>query len=240
MMSNKKKSTGTSRSSDQLYNAAYYQNYDGGSYNHEKKWVTFFGNIADNIVEKLQPDTAIDVGCAYGILVESLRDRGVKAHGLDVSAFAVGQSRDDIRPFLSTGSILDPIAQKYDLLVCIEVIEHIKEADCLTAIKNMCSASDAVLIASTPDDFDDPTHFNVQPPEYWITQFSKFGYKPDIQFDANFITPYAILFRKTREKTSIELGRLFGKKKLLDYQQAGLVHERNLLPMSILSQNNNS
>ena len=68
----------------------------------------------------------------------------------------------------------------------------------------MCAISDAVLVSTTPDDFEDPTHFNVNPPAYWVGKF-KFGFDPVINFDAGFLTPYAILFKKERGSKSLRL-----------------------------------
>ena len=217
------------RENDLLYNEKYYQNYNGDDYGRNEKWFGFFGNIANNIVEKIQPKTVLDIGCAYGLLVESLRDRGCEAFGIDVSDYALSKARDDIVEYLSVDTILRPMSRKYDLIVTIEVIEHIKEDDCETAIRNMCAAADSVLLATTPDDFDDPTHFNVQPPVYWVKQFAKFGFVPDITHDAGYLTPYAILFRKSKKSITIEIQKLYGEKKLQDYYYARSNHRKNIL-----------
>ena len=220
---------GLERENDLLYNEKYYQNYNGDNYGRNEKWFSFFGNIADNIVEKIQPKTVLDIGCAYGLLVESLRDRGCEAFGIDVSDYALSRARNDIVKYLSVDTILRPMSRKFDLIVTIEVIEHIKEEDCETAVQNMCAAADSVLLATTPDDFDDPTHFNVQPPVYWVKQFAKFGFVPDITHDAGYLTPYAILFRKSKKPMAAGIQELFGEKKLQDYYFARSNHRTNVL-----------
>ena len=110
------------RENDLLYNEKYYQNYNGDNYGRNEKWFSFFGNIADNIVEKIQPKTVLDIGCAYGLLVESLRDRGCRAFGIDVSDYALSRARDDIVKYLSVDTILRLMGRKFDLIVTIEVI----------------------------------------------------------------------------------------------------------------------
>ena len=40
------------------------------------------------------------------------------------------------------------------------------------------------------------THFNVQPPEYWAECFARNGFFRDIDFDASFITPWAVRYRR--------------------------------------------
>ena len=100
MMDKVKKIEALQRENDLLYNENYYQNYNGDDYGRNEKWFGFFGNIADNIVEKIQPETVLDIGCAYGLLVESLRDRGCEAFGIDVSDYALSRAREDIVQYL--------------------------------------------------------------------------------------------------------------------------------------------
>ena len=80
------------RQEDGLYDEDYYKYYDQQGYSRSAEWLEFFGLIADLIVEKLNPKTALDAGCAYGLLVESLRDRGVEAFGIDVSSYAIARA----------------------------------------------------------------------------------------------------------------------------------------------------
>ena len=162
------------------YDSSYYENYNGSAYGRTPEWLSFFDSISENIIKTLNPMTVLDVGCAYGLLVETLRNRGVEAFGVDVSDYAIKQARPDLKDYLTVDSILKPLKSRYDLIVSIEVIEHIDEKDCDQVIKNMCVASDQVLLATTPDDFDDPTHFNVNPPLYWVQKFSQYGFEPDI------------------------------------------------------------
>ncbi len=216
------------RPEDELYDRNYYENYNGEAYGRSKQWLEFFGAISSNVIESLRPTTVLDAGCAYGLLVETLRDQGVEAFGIDVSEFAISQARSDIKKYLSVHSLLEPFERHYDLIVSIEVIEHIKEEDSDTAIQNMCNAADRILLATTPDDFDDPTHFNVNPPIYWIKKFSKYGFEPEINYHAGFLTPYAMLFRKCEGAAKSQVHALFGEKKLQDFDYSRVVHERNL------------
>ena len=228
-----KNSNNGDRPENALYNSDYYENYNGASYGRNSQWLQFFGNIADNIIDTINPETVLDVGCAYGLLVEALRDRNCEAYGIDVSEHALSNSRSDIRPFLNCSSILEPLNKKFDLIVSVEVIEHIKEVDCDILIGNMCDAADKILISSIPDDFDDPTHFNVQPPTYWVKKFSEFGFEPVINYDAGYLTPYAILFRKSKKTLNSDIHSLFGEKKFQDLLYSRIRHERNLLKVEV-------
>src|SRR5262249_42276514 len=48
-------------------------------------------------------------------------------------------------------------------------------------------------------DYREPTHFNVQPPDYWVELFSRNGFCRDLDYDASYITKWALRFRKIRD-----------------------------------------
>jgi hypothetical protein len=180
-----------------IYNAAYYRSHCGSiPYERSSHWLEFFGRVADEIVRAFGPEAVFDAGCAYGMLVESLWDRGVTAGGRDVSEYAIGQSRPDIRPWLECGSLLEPIERRYDVITCIEVLEHLVPGDAVSAIANICAATDVVLFSSSPSDFSEPTHVNVRPPIAWISGFAAHDFGPDFELDPTFLAPHAMIFRR--------------------------------------------
>ncbi|ULA69824.1 MAG: hypothetical protein LZF62_480017 [Nitrospira sp.] len=163
---------------------------------YEGKWLQFFGLVADHIVKEIRPRKVLDAGCAKGFLVESLRDRGVEAYGIDLSEYAISEVRLDIRPYCRVASLVDPIHERFDLIVCIEVLEHIPEEIAPRVIANLCRSTDDILFSSTPDDFAEPTHVNVRPRSYWNALFSEQGFDLDVEFDASRIAPHAMRFVK--------------------------------------------
>lgn len=182
-----------------LFDEYYFRRGCGIPYRREPRWLEFFSGVAEHIVRRLAPRTALDAGCAMGFLVEALRDRGVDAEGVDISEYAIGQVREDIKPFCRVGSILAPFPRRYDLIVCIEVLEHLPAAEAEPAIANLCRSSDDILFSSSPSDYAEQTHFNVQPAEYWAELFARQGFVRDVDFDASFITNWAVRFRRSAE-----------------------------------------
>ena len=178
------------------FDAFYFQHCLGKPYQRDDEWLGFFGRMADRIVADLAPARVLDAGCALGLLVEALRARGVEAFGIDLSEFAIGHVHESIRPFCRQGSITDPLDRRYDLIVSIEVLEHMPAREAETAIANICAHTDDVLFSSSPFDFREPTHINVHGPEYWAEQFARHQCYRDVDFDASFITPWAIRFRR--------------------------------------------
>jgi hypothetical protein len=181
------------------FDAYYFEHCCGRPYKRDDHWLKFFGGIADHVVQRIQPKRVLDAGCAMGLLVESLRDRGVDAEGVDISSYAIDHVADAAKPYCRVGSIADELSSRYDLIVTIEVLEHVPAPVGEAAIANFCRHTDDVLFSSTPGDYREPTHVNVRPAEYWAELFAEQGFFRDVDFDAAFLTPWAVRFRRRTE-----------------------------------------
>lgn len=176
----------------------YYAHDCGLPYERSEHWLTFFGAVADAIVERLQPRTVLDVGCAMGFLVEALRNRGVEAWGIDVSEYAIGKVHESVAPFCAVaradGPLPPPFPSSYDLVTCVEVIEHIDPEPAASALANLCRWGDRVLFSSSSTDYGEPTHVNVKRGEVWVAEFASHGMLRNFDLDVSFLTPWAVLF----------------------------------------------
>jgi SAM-dependent methyltransferase len=184
---------------DSLYDEYYFRHGCGQPYERGPVWLSLFKGFADHIVQRIAPRTVMDVGCAIGLLVEALRVQGVEAFGTDISAYAIGQVPEVLREYCWLGSAVDPFPARYDLIVCIEVLEHLPAPQGDLAIQNLCQSTDDILFSSSPLDYREATHVNVQPPEYWAERFALHGFLRDVDFEATFLTPWAARFRRSRE-----------------------------------------
>lgn len=213
----------TGKSSGDLYGPQYYDVNFGVPYDRKHaKWLEGSRLIAEEITKKLAPSRVLDIGCGKGFLVECLWDAGVEARGFDVSDYAISQVRPDIRSYCWVGSVADPIPDRYDLITCIEVLEHCSEEEIVTAVGNMTKATNTVLFSSTPFDLEEPTHQTVRPILYWINHFKNHSFYPDFGFDASFIMPHGILFRRQGKSYPDEIlsafASLLTRKALFDQQ----------------------
>ncbi len=190
------------------YNSEYGEEYYsvGCDKNHilpydisDPHWFSYFDTLSSEIINQCHPNKVIDVGCAKGFLVSMLRDKGVEAFGVEVSEYALSQVRPDIKTFCSLASVLDTEdvrkLGRYDLVTCIEVLEHLPEEFASEAISNLVKLSDNILFSSTPDDHAEKSHVNVKPPEYWVSIFNKFGYYIDPYINITSI-PHSLFFSK--------------------------------------------
>lgn len=212
-----------------LFNAYYYAHDCGEPYLRNEVWLNRFAVFAKRIHLDIQPATVLDAGCALGLLVEVLRKTGIEAWGIDISEYAIQNAHPEIRDYCQVGSITAPFPlPHYDLIVCIEVLEHLPKEEAEKAIANLCQHSDDILFSSTPNDYQEATHFNVQPSEYWVELFARNGFFRDVDYDASYITPWAIRFRR-QETSLVRLAR--------NYERifAPLSHTNNALRRHVIA-----
>lgn len=180
------------------YDELYFATRLGEPYDRaHANWTAFFCRVADFIVSEISPRTVLDAGCAIGFLVEALRARGVDARGFDVSEYAISQVPAELRPYCVLGSVTDEIEGSYDLITCIEVLEHLPRAVAEHAIDNFTRHTDCILFSSTPDDESEPTHVNVQDAAAWVRGFAKRGFFPRATGVGLVVSPHAIVFERS-------------------------------------------
>ena len=194
------------------YGASYFANYwgDGGAYERNERWLSFFAAVADGIVRDLGPESVLDAGCAMGFLVEALRERGVDAEGIDISEYAISRVEETVADHCRVASLTETLPRRYDLITCIEVLEHLPPTETDAAVECLCAATDRLLISTTPGDFGEPTHLNVQPPEAWSAKLAQLGFLRDVELDLSYISPWAALYRR-REEPASEIVRSYDR-----------------------------
>jgi len=164
-------------------------------------WRNFFQGVADRIIAISQPSTFLDLGCARGLLVQAMAMRGVDAEGIDISEHAVESAHADVRDRLRVGSAAEPLARKYDLISCIETLEHMDPETAQQAIDAMTAATDRILFSSTPRDFDEATHINVHPIGQWAAWFAERGFYRRADVDPTFLAPWALYLERAEPST---------------------------------------
>ncbi|WP_127480263.1 class I SAM-dependent methyltransferase [Nocardioides pantholopis] len=209
-MSSDERPTTAMRTTADDYALSYYNEaHLGGAGEYDwsnDHWRGFFTMVAERIVGLTEPTSVLDVGCAKGLLVQALAGLRVDARGFDISDFAVESAHPDVRDRLWVASATEPIDGRYDLITCIEVLEHMDAADAQRAIDAMCAASDRILFSSTPSDFAESTHINVHPTAQWAAWFAERGFYRRTDADTSFLTTWAILFERAElsKRTVVE------------------------------------
>ncbi|MBO9622056.1 MAG: bifunctional 2-polyprenyl-6-hydroxyphenol methylase/3-demethylubiquinol 3-O-methyltransferase UbiG [Sphingomonas sp.] len=100
--------------------------------------------------------TAIDVGCGAGLLTEPLARLGARATGVDAAPENVGAARAHAEAMgldveYVAGGIEDLAGRKFDLVVSMEVIEHVANPANFVAGLADALAPGGLMILSTPN-----------------------------------------------------------------------------------------
>lgn len=188
------------------YNEAHLGGQGDYSWDNSE-WRGFFTRMAERVLAVAPAATVLDVGCARGLLVQAFVARGADAHGIDVSDHAVATAHVDVRDRLRVASATAPIEGRYDLLTCIEVLEHMGASAALDAIDSMTAVTDRIVFSSSPTDLAEPTHINVHETHEWAAWFADRGFFRRADVDLSFITPWAILFERGTPTSRELVGR---------------------------------
>jgi 2-polyprenyl-3-methyl-5-hydroxy-6-metoxy-1,4-benzoquinol methylase len=102
----------------------------------ERRLVGGFLERLDRLVERSGATDVHEVGCGEGELAQRLARRGLRVRGSDASAEVIAEARSrasaagfeiafDARPIED----LDPARDAAELIVCCEVLEHVRDPD---------------------------------------------------------------------------------------------------------------
>ena len=130
-----------------LYDEEYFANRS-----RPPMWV----RRAEFIVEKFNPKTFLDIGCAYGELVKALNDLGVDAYGIDGSEYAVASADDSIKNKIFKVNLnsdkLPFEDKKFDMLGSFYSVEHIHNIDFFSSEIHRIMKDDGIGWFLTPDE----------------------------------------------------------------------------------------
>ncbi len=123
----------------------------------------------------------LDVGCGMGLIVHTLRERGIDAHGVDVSALVIEEGNRRAPGNFKLGSILElPFPDdSFDTVVCTDVLEHLAEEDVAVALAELYRVTKSSLFATiaTRIDRDGRWHLTVQDRPWWENRLFAAGFR---------------------------------------------------------------
>jgi 2-polyprenyl-3-methyl-5-hydroxy-6-metoxy-1,4-benzoquinol methylase len=153
-------------SHDTIYGKQYYENMDRESAINDSK------QFANAVLSEYSPASIIELGCGTGRLLYPYREQGLEVRGVELSSVAQEVSRLSSNHF-EEHDLTDSYypEREYDIVLCIEVLEHLPEAAADTIVDSICrSAPVAIITAATPGQ-GGTHHVNEKPHDYWINRF---------------------------------------------------------------------
>jgi len=134
------------------------------------------------LVMNIVPDvrSVVDVGCGAGTWLARFKEAGVpRVLGLDGGA-AAKQNQLEIEPKEFRVADLErdiELDDSFDLCLCLEVAEHLREHAARVIVRNICKLSDVVLFSAAIPGQGGFHHLNERWPSYWVDQFASAGYE---------------------------------------------------------------
>ena len=138
--------------------------------------------LASWISTELKPESVLDIGCGPGTYVKSLRDIGINAKGLDIDDRVIGKEH------LEHKSLLDIEDEKSDVIICLEVAEHIeKEKEDLVVEKVVSTVGKTLIWTAAAVGQGGIGHINCKNKEEWAEKITKAGLKRNTELEQKLI-----------------------------------------------------
>ena len=135
------------------------------------------------VVKELPPiASAVDLGCGVGLCMRPLKDMGIKVKGIDCSAAVLKKIVKDMSDLIEYGDLGAPLSfgKKYDLAVCVEVAEHLRQESATILIDNIDKTGAKFLLFSAAAPGQGGTgHVNEREREYWEQLLNEKSFRCD-------------------------------------------------------------
>ena len=155
--------------------------YDEHFYDEQKDTSHRSAKIVVPIIVKVfNPESVIDIGCGVGSWLRQFQENGVSdVCGYDINGLSAENYFVDKKLIQTNVDITSnnfKVNSKYDLLICLEVAEHLPAEVADDFVKNLAGISQVIIFSGAFPGQTGVNHINEQPPWYWREKFNKLGY----------------------------------------------------------------
>lgn len=195
------------------------------------------------ILDLFKINSVLDVGCGLGTWLKVFLDHGVEnIQGIDGSYVDLKRLFIDQEHFLPLDLTKHfQFDKNYDLVISLEVAEHLPFSSADQFVACLCKSSDLVIFSAAIPGQGGQMHVNEQWPDYWKEKFLRHGYiqydliRPAIWEDSNIDVWYRQNMFVYAKKEYLEL---FNTKKIEGYIHPELWLKRSIQYRDIQSQHN--
>lgn len=118
-------------------------------------------------------NSIVDIGCGNGVFLLDFMESGKDILGIDYE----DNAKKLIGKRLVIADLTKPLEldKKYELALCIEVIEHIDQKYEDVVIQSIANAADIIVFSGAKPNQIGENHINCQAKEYWLEKFNAVG-----------------------------------------------------------------
>ena len=183
----------TERNWEPLANIGFLQHYPCGTKQYQlnavydddfyDRCLDMHANVVPHIARAIhaifRPQSIFDFGCGAGLWLREFRNLKVPVTaGIDGSRTAIEKRNRDLADMVTVHDLRQPFAaeRRYDLCLCIDVIEHVEPEYEENVIRTLVNASDTIIFSSPPPGQGGDGHVNERPIAHWVGLFAQYGY----------------------------------------------------------------
>ncbi len=162
--------------------------YDDAFYKQHEEWTGDYAKVSKWIYDNIGGQIFGDVGCGNAYMISNLYKTGKKVWGVDAAKNFEEYVDKKIRKFVKKVDLtVETNLDNSDVALCFEVAEHIDKKFADVLVKNIVSTNaDTILFTAARPGQDGTHHINLQPPQYWLDKFKKYGYCHDVALSEKF------------------------------------------------------
>lgn len=142
---------------------------------HLPEEVAFDEGLAKCVLDFCTPKKVLDLGCGLGYFVKYFRDKGIDAWGVEASDLGVSFQAPGYQIQQDISRSFD-LKEKYDLAVCLEVVEHIpREFENIVFDNIVRHMSRYLLFSGATPGQQGTGHVNERQESYWFSHLVRRG-----------------------------------------------------------------
>ncbi|MBY0479273.1 MAG: methyltransferase domain-containing protein [Chitinophagaceae bacterium] len=156
------------------YTKSFFKNHLDDPYISAKEFVPLIYNT-------FKPVSVVDFGCGVGNWLKVWQEEtpvkkllGIEGPYIKKEFFKVPSEiilLKDLKEEIDLG-------EKFDIVISLEVAEHLPDADADRFVSNLVKAGDVIVFSAAITGQLGTYHINEQYPEYWAMRFKKYNYVP--------------------------------------------------------------